>query len=121
MKDLVILAIALATSLGFVPEGSAHTTLSHAVPAAGSTVHAPPSQIKLWFTGRFEPAFSTVQVVDRSGTRVDNGKPLQDPGNAKLLVATVPQLAPGTYRVKWRVLSVDNHVSEGEFAFDISP
>jgi methionine-rich copper-binding protein CopC len=32
----------------------------------------------------------------------------------------VPKLAAGGYRVKWRVVSVDSHVSEGEFAFDVA-
>jgi methionine-rich copper-binding protein CopC len=32
----------------------------------------------------------------------------------------VPQLAPGRYQVKWRVLSVDTHVSEGDYSFDVA-
>jgi methionine-rich copper-binding protein CopC len=34
---------------------------------------------------------------------------------------SVPPLVPGHYRVVWRVLSVDTHVSEGDFAFDVAP
>jgi len=30
-------------------------------------------------------------------------------------------LAPGTYKVTWRVLSVDAHVTEGDFTFDVAP
>jgi methionine-rich copper-binding protein CopC len=29
-------------------------------------------------------------------------------------------LGPGTYRVKWRVLSVDTHVTEGDFTFRVT-
>ena len=29
-------------------------------------------------------------------------------------------LGPGTYRVKWRVLSVDTHVTEGDFIFRVT-
>ena len=41
--------------------------------------------------------------------------------DAKVLHVSLPKLAPGTYRVKWRVLSVDTHVSEGEFTIDVAP
>jgi methionine-rich copper-binding protein CopC len=33
---------------------------------------------------------------------------------------SVPQLAPGRYQVKWRVLSVDTHVTEGDYSFDVA-
>jgi methionine-rich copper-binding protein CopC len=32
-----------------------------------------------------------------------------------------PRLAPGTYRVMWRVISVDTHQTEGAFTFTIGP
>jgi methionine-rich copper-binding protein CopC len=32
---------------------------------------------------------------------------------------TLPQLAPGTYTVIWRVLSVDSHITEGRFMFRV--
>lgn len=120
MMRLVLLVAILAMSLGFAPRASPHTVLDHASPAAGSTMHRPPTQIKLWFTERIEPAFSALQVVDVSGKRVDEGDQQYDPAYPKLLIATVPPLGPGTYRVKWRVLSRDNHVVEGDFTFAIS-
>ena len=98
-----------------------HAFLDHAAPAVGTAVHSPPAQVKLWFTQRLEPAFSTVQVLDRSGKRVDKGDPQVDRADAELLLVSVPQLTPGTYRVTWRVLSVDTHVTEGDFTFDVAP
>jgi methionine-rich copper-binding protein CopC len=44
-----------------------------------------------------------------------------DPANPALLQVSLPQLAPGRYRVMWRVLSVDTHVTEGDFTFDVVP
>jgi methionine-rich copper-binding protein CopC len=32
---------------------------------------------------------------------------------------TLPPLAPGTYTVIWRVLSVDSHITEGRFTFRV--
>jgi methionine-rich copper-binding protein CopC len=34
---------------------------------------------------------------------------------------SVPPLAAGTYKVLWRVLSVDGHLTEGEFTFQVAP
>jgi methionine-rich copper-binding protein CopC len=36
-----------------------------------------------------------------------------------LLRATLPPLPTGTYKVQWRVLSVDGDVTEGVFTFSI--
>jgi methionine-rich copper-binding protein CopC len=99
----------------------AHAFLDHAAPAVGSTVRAPPAQVKLWFTQALEPAFSTARVVDQSNQRVDRADAKVDPGNAALLQVSLPPLAPGRYRVVWRVLSIDTHVTEGDFTFDVAP
>jgi len=103
------------------PLAHAHVFLDHAAPAVGSTVRAPPAQIKLWFTQALEPAFSTVRVVDRANQRVDRGDVNVDSGDATTLQVSVPTLPPGRYRVVWRVLSVDTHVTEGDFTFDVAP
>jgi methionine-rich copper-binding protein CopC len=33
----------------------------------------------------------------------------------------VPALPPGTYRVVWRVLSIDSHGTTGDFTFEVAP
>ena len=98
----------------------AHAFLDHASPAVGSTVHAPPGEIRLWVTQSLEPAFSKARVLDASGKQVDAGDSRVDAADATLVVVTLPSLAPGAYRVEWRVVSVDTHVSEGDFTFDIA-
>ena len=121
MKRRFLMLLALACAPAFFPFAGAHAFLDHAMPAVGSAVHGAPVQIKLWFTQRLEPAFSTMQVLDRSGKRVDKGDPRVDGADEALLLVSVPLLAPGTYRVTWRVLSVDTHVTEGDFTFDVTP
>lgn len=111
--------IAALTAMPVSPAG-AHARLDRAAPAAGSSVHGSPPHLKLWFKERLEPAFSKVQVLDRSGKQVDKGDPEVDRADAKLLRVSLPKLAPGLYRVKWRVLAVDTHVSEGAFTFDVA-
>jgi hypothetical protein len=113
-----LLIAAVLTSM-WVSPASAHARLERAAPAAGSAVRASPPQLKLWFTERLEPAFSKVYVFDRNGNQVDKGDPEVDRADAKLLQVSLPTLAPGTYRVKWRVLSVDTHVSKGDLTFNV--
>src|SRR5215472_6890504 len=48
----------------------AHAFLDHASPAVGSTVHAPPTEVRIQYTENLEPAYSTVRVEDASGTIV---------------------------------------------------
>jgi hypothetical protein len=115
--SLAIVAI-VAT---IAPPAKAHAFLDHAVPAVGSAVHAPPTEVRLWFTQKLEPAFSSVRVLDRSGSPVDRGDARVDPADPTLLRISLPALAPGVYRVTWRVLSVDSHVTEGDFTFDVAP
>ena len=102
-------------------EASAHAFLDHAAPAVGSAIHGSPAQVRLWFTQELEPAFSTVKVLDRSGTQVDKQDKQVDHANPALLQVSLPELAPGKYRVVWRALSVDTHVTEGDFTFDVVP
>src|SRR5207249_1909700 len=121
MRRPLLLLLVAATVTMFASHAGAHAFLDHAAPAVGSTVHGSPPQLKLWFTQRLEPAFSTVRVLDRNGKQVDKGDAQVDHADGTLLAVPLPQLASGTYRVRWRVLSVDTHVTEGDFSFVVAP
>jgi methionine-rich copper-binding protein CopC len=99
----------------------AHAFLDHARPAVGSTVHGSPTEIRLRFTAPLESAFSTVKVLDQSGRQVDRKDKQVDHGDPAQIKVTVPPLANGTYRVVWHVLSVDTHVTDGDFTFEVAP
>jgi len=121
MKTLLILAWTAVWAAGVPSPAFAHAFLDHATPAVGSTIHAPPARVELWFTEELEPAFSTVRVLDQANRRRDNGDAKVDPRDRTALRVSLPALAPGRYRVEWRVLSVDTHVTEGDFTFVIAP
>jgi methionine-rich copper-binding protein CopC len=93
--------------------------LKQAEPPAGSTLKGSPAQVKLVFTERLERAYSSIRVVDQRGQQVDSKDGGVDPSNPVLLRVTLPPLRPGTYRVVWRVLSIDADITEGDFAFRI--
>jgi copper resistance protein C len=94
----------------------AHAFLDHAEPRVGSTVPAAPRELSLSFTQKLEPAFSSVEVSDGNGARVDLGRPSV---SASVMRVRLKQLSAGTYRVRWHVLSVDTHTTEGSFTFQV--
>jgi methionine-rich copper-binding protein CopC len=98
------------------PLALAHAFFDHASPPVGSTVDRAPDRVTLHFSQDLEPAFSSVQVFDATGHEVDRNDTKAD---GPSLAVSVPALAPGRYRVKWRVLSTDTHVTEGDFAFEV--
>ena len=114
----MVIVVLFAPLLLFVAEAAyAHAFLEGAEPRVGSSVAAAPRQLSLWFTQDLEPAFSTVQVQDAAGARVDQGGPRVGPRNVMRI--GLKRLPPGTYRVLWRALSVDTHTTEGSFSFHV--
>jgi methionine-rich copper-binding protein CopC len=113
---LVIFVTSVVVSLLAATAAEAHAFLDHAEPRVGSTVPTAPRELSLSFTQNLEPAFSSVEVSDASGARVDLGKPRF---SASVMRVGLKPLPPGTYRVRWQVLSVDTHTTEGSFTFHV--
>ena len=97
----------------------AHSGLQRAEPPVESKLKRPPSEVKLFFIGRLEPAYSTIRVEDDHGAEVDRQDTHVDPSNPLLLRVTLRSLERGAYTVIWRVLSVDGNVTEGRYAFRV--
>jgi len=94
----------------------AHAHLQRSEPRDGSTVMPAPHEVSLWFTEGLEPAFSAVEVRDAQGARVDEGAAQISGATMHVGLKTLP---PGTYKVYWRVLSVDTHKTDGTFSFRV--
>jgi len=109
MHKIIALSLSLAATAA-----SAHAFLDHASPLVGSTVRTPPREVSLTFTQSLEPAFSGIAVFDSGGARVDQGKAQI---SANTMRIQLKALGPGSYRVRWRALSVDTHTTEGDFTF----
>ena len=121
MKYLSIVAIALPALL-FTPAAAlAHAMLDHASPPVGSSQATAPREVVLTFTSDLEPAFSTIEVRNANGAAMQAGKALVDRNQRSQMRVPLKPLAPGTYTVKWRVLSVDTHRTQGSFTFRVGP
>jgi methionine-rich copper-binding protein CopC len=122
MKRLVVPTLAIAIVMGAQPIALAHAFLDNAVPKVGSVVTAPPKTIRIQFTQPIEPAFSHIRLFTRDGKAVDTGPAATDPSDRTLLVAPITgTLSPGQYEVRWDVLSVDTHRTNGHFPFAYQP
>jgi methionine-rich copper-binding protein CopC len=115
MRNFLILVSLLLVALAPIA-ARAHAFLDHASPLVGSTVSAAPHEVVLTYTQNLEAAFSTAQVTDAGGARVDQGKAAVS-GNT--MTIGLKALGPGSYKVHWRVLSVDTHSTEGAFTFHV--
>ena len=107
---------AIIALLGLASEVQAHATLDHAEPRVGNTVATAPHEVTLWFTQKLEAAFSSITVTNAAGERVDSGKTRV---SGSQMSVTLRAGGPGTYRVNWRVLSVDTHTTDGNFTFQV--
>jgi copper resistance protein C len=115
MKRIIFFLILLAGSARL----EAHAFLKHADPGVGSTVQTSPREVQIRFTENIEPAVSSIQVFDASGKEVDKRDLHPDHSDHALLHLSLPPLAAGTYKVAWRVVSVDTHVTSGNFTFQV--
>ncbi len=115
MKRIILLLIFVAGSARL----EAHAFLQRAEPAVGSTVQTSPGEVRIRFTENIEPAFSNIQVFDPSGKEVDKHDVGLDRSDHALLHVSLPRLGAGIYKVVWRVVSVDTHVTSGSFTFQV--
>ena len=116
MKRLIALTLLLMASAFPV---NAHSTLVSSNPAADSTVVDFPMEVTLTFNeellkvGQENP--NKVEVFDESGTLVSGASVL----SGASIAAPVGINGNGAYTVKYRVVSKDGHVVEGDYQFNV--
>jgi methionine-rich copper-binding protein CopC len=113
MKCIVIFLILVAASARL----GAHAFLKDANPGVGSTMQTSPSEVRIRCPENIEPAVSSIQVFDASGKEVDKHDLHLDRSDHALVHISLPPLRAGIYKVVWRVVSVDTHVTNGNFTF----
>lgn len=118
-RNLAIATLVAGLAIASSPRLRAHAYLDHAVPAVGETVAKAPAQAEIWFSEKVEAAFSTIEVFDANGKRVDRGDTQIDPQDGRGMRVSLQALPPGTYKVHWRAVSVDTHATQGDFTFKV--
>ena len=108
----------LALLLSGAAVAFAHGELKRAVPPAGSTVATAPTEVVVNFSEPLE-IFSTLTVKDSAGKQVDKADAHIDKDDRTIMRVSLQPLAVGIYTVKWRVVTVDTHRTEGTFTFTV--
>ncbi len=99
----------------------AHAFPRSSIPPAGATLRAAPVSVVITFSEALEPRFSTIEVHDAAGARVDANDLHTIGGDARRVAVGLKPLGAGTYKVVWHATSVDTHKTEGSFSFTIAP
>lgn len=121
-KQLIPFVAAVLGVITAAVQVEAHAFLVRAEPRVGSNVNKHPTEVRVWFSETVQSAASTIQVFNASGKQVDKRDTHSDGGNRAILcISLFPALTPGTYKVVWRVTSMDTHVTHGNFHFQIAP
>lgn len=97
----------------------AHSMLVKAEPPRRAVLVHAPTQVQLWFNEEIEGDYASLVVLDAEKHPVTEVKPTLAPDDRKSIVLPLPELTPGKYSVKFRVLSVDGHVVESYFDFSV--
>ena len=108
----MVLCVHAATAL-------AHSMLVKAEPPRRAVLAKSPTQVQLWFNEEIEGDYASLVVLDAEKHPVTEVKPRLAPEDRKSIVLPLPELTPGKYSVKFRVLSVDGHVVESYFDFSV--
>ena len=107
--------------VGGASAAQAHALLRSATPPVGGTVTVAPSEVLITFSEGVEPKFSTIEVREQGGARVDRADPHIAAGGQTHLAVNLMPLKPGKYAVSWSAISVDTHHTEGKFVFTVAP
>ena len=109
----------LVTVTGTPAKSWSHVFPVRSDPRVGWTIPIAPTKVIIWFDGELEPAFSTISVYNSAKQQVDKGNIRVTGSDGSVLEVDLPVLATGRYRVHWKALSKDTHVTEGDFSFSI--
>ncbi len=117
-RRLAALFVAAGLLLGVRAVALAHAMLVSAEPVAGSHLASSPARVRLVFSEALEVSLAELSLTGDDGRTV-RLVAAGDPHDVHALIAPVSTLAPGSYRVNWRVVSADGHPVEGAYVFTV--
>jgi methionine-rich copper-binding protein CopC len=112
-------AYLLALFLTIATAAWAHSFPEEQNPAAGQTLAAAPSAVSIKYDAPIEHLFAKLEVVDEAGNDLATSQPEVSSDGIMLSVKVKP-LKPGDYTVKWSVVCIDTHHTQGSYTFSVS-
>ena len=119
---LVLLAATCSASIVRPAPAAAHAIVLQSEPAAGAVLASAPERVVLRFNSKIEKRLSRATLAASGGSPValDVASAPAGDGEPDRLVLPLTKLSPGAYVVRYKVLSVDGHITEGALRFTIS-
>jgi methionine-rich copper-binding protein CopC len=96
----------------------AHSFPEEQNPAAGQTLAAAPSAVSIKYDAPIEHLFAKLEVVDGAGNDLATSQP-EVSSDGRILSVKVKPLKPGDYTVKWAVVCIDSHHTQGSYVFTV--
>jgi len=98
----------------------AHPKLVKSDPAADAVVSVSLKELRLSFNEELVPKFSSADVKDQKGQKVQTRIAAADPTDKKQLVVPLSKpLAAGSYKVEWHAVAADTHRVQGSYSFTV--
>jgi copper resistance protein C len=97
----------------------AHSFPEKENPSAGQKLSSTPSEVSIKYDAPIEHLFANLQVLDAAGNNMATAQP-QVSSDGYTLSVKVGALKPGDYTVKWSVVGIDTHHTQGSYAFSVS-
>ncbi len=97
----------------------AHSFPDKETPSAGQKIASPPSEVVIDFDAPIEKLFAKLEVTGADGKNEAAGAP-QVSDDGRQLSVKVGALKPGDYTVKWAVVCIDTHHTEGSYTFSVA-
>ena len=107
----------LAILAGMALPAWAHAVLMQSKPAVNSTVQGPDIPIWLRFNVRVDGKRSRLTLIAPDGSAKDLPAPKQTAPD--ILETQATGVKPGAYKLQWRALASDGHMSNGEVDFTV--
>lgn len=118
-KKILVVTLAMSALMSVVATGAyAHSFPEQESPGAGAMVAASPTQVTIKYDAPIEKLFDSLNVLDAAGQDKAAGSP-QVSADGHELSVPVAALKPGQYTVKWRVVCIDTHHTEGSYTFTV--
>jgi len=117
-------ALLLSAWLVLLPASPAapHAIVLESSPVRDAVLERAPGQVTLRFNSKIEKRFTRITLAagDRPATPI--ALPEHDDASPPdRVVIPLSPLAPGVYVLRYRVLAVDGHITEGALRFTVGP